>query len=72
MKTLLEIYNGLNENERIKFALKYPRYAVLHKGKEVKKYAFLRQALQFKHKNDSALFNDFFDVVDTWTAEQKT
>lgn len=69
MKNLYEIYKTLNAEERVKFIIHNPRYAILYKGKEVKKYPFMRQALQYKHKHDSNLLNEFVDIVDLWTGE---
>lgn len=69
MKNLYEIWKELPSEERINFTIRNPRYEIIYKGKGVRKYPFLRQAIQYKLKHDSALFNTFVDIVDTWTGE---
>ena len=54
----------------IKEALKNPKYVVLYNGKEVKRFAFYRQAKHFAEKHNGSLFEKVCcEVVNTVTAE---
>lgn len=59
-------------NNYINEAIKNPKYICLINGKEVKKYAFYRQALQFalKHNTPNLFELEQCNVIDATTGEQ--
>lgn len=60
----------MRSNNYINEAIKNPRYAIFYKGKEVRKYAFYRQAKQFVIKHNGRLFGeDKCELVDLATGE---
>lgn len=46
------------KTDLLKESLKNPKFAIFYKGKEVKKYAFYRQAKAFCIKHNGRLFSD--------------
>ena len=59
-----------SKNNYINEAIKNPKYVVLYNGKEVKKFAFYRQARNFAEKNNGNLFEKVCcEVLNTETGE---
>lgn len=59
-------------NNYINEAIKNPKYICLINGKEVKRYAFYRQALQFaiRHNAPNLFFEEKCNVINAETGEQ--
>lgn len=57
-------------NNYINECIKNPRYSIFYNGKEVKRYAFYRQAKAFCLKHNSRLYNDKCEIVDLLTGEE--
>lgn len=55
----------------LKEALKNPKFAIFYKGKEVRRYAFYRQAKAFCLKHNGPLFSeDKCELVNLETGEE--
>lgn len=59
-----------SNNNYINEAIKNPKYVVIYKGKEVKRFAFYRQARHFAEKHSGTLFEQVYcEVVNAETGE---